>query len=167
MPFGYDHKYVYSHIGYNLKITDLQAAVGLAQLEKLPGFIAKRRQNFKILYKGLKKYEDFLMLPIANANSNPSWFGFPILIKNDAPFTRREIVAYLEKNLIATRMLFAGNLIKQPAYKKNIRYRIQGSLKNTDLVMNNLFWIGVYPGLNRQMLDYEISKFDYFMKSFV
>lgn len=164
LPFGYDHKYIYSHIGYNLKVTDMQAAVGVAQLKKLPKFIEKRKENFRILYDGLKKYEKYFILPQATENSEPSWFGFPILIKEDAPFMRDKIVDYLEENKIATRMLFGGNLIKQPAYQE-IKYRIYGTLQNTDLVMNNLFWIGVYPGLTEEMIGFVISRFRKFLKT--
>jgi CDP-6-deoxy-D-xylo-4-hexulose-3-dehydrase len=156
LPQGYDHKYVYSHIGYNLKVTDMQAAVGVKQLKKLPGFIDRRKENFTILYQGLKKNDAHLILPLATANSDPSWFGFPILVKNNAPYSRDEIVNYLEKNHIATRMLFGGNLIKQPAYS-NMNYRQVGTLENTDLVMKNLFWIGVYPGLTGEMLQYTLD----------
>lgn len=162
LPIGYDHKYVYSHIGYNLKVTDMQAAVGVAQLKKLPQFIKAREGNFAYLHNHLKKYERYFVLPKATANSEPSWFGFPILVKEDAPFARNDIVNYLEKNKIATRMLFGGNLTKQPAYE-NAKYRISGSLKNTDLIMNNLFWIGVYPGINRKMLEYISEKFRNFL----
>ncbi|MCX5699372.1 MAG: lipopolysaccharide biosynthesis protein RfbH [Candidatus Omnitrophica bacterium] len=153
LPYGYDHKYVYSHIGYNLKVTDMQAAIGCAQLKKLPGFIDARKRNFCFLKKHFKKYEDYLILPVPTEGSDPSWFGFPILVRESAPFTRNDLVNYLEQNKIATRMLFGGNLTKQPAYK-NVKYRIFEDLRNTDLVMNNLFWIGVYPGLNRYMLTY-------------
>jgi CDP-6-deoxy-D-xylo-4-hexulose-3-dehydrase len=125
LPYGYDHKYIYSHIGYNLKLTDMQAAIGVEQLKKLPAFVNARRHNFNVLYDGLKKYEKYFILPNASKNSLPSWFGFPILVKNDAPFTREQIVTYLENNKISTRMLFGGNLIKQPAYE-NIKYRIAG-----------------------------------------
>ena len=163
LPFGYDHKYIYSHIGYNLKITDMQAAIGVAQLKKLPYFIKTRRKNFDYLYKSLKKYEKYFILPKPEKNSQPCWFGFPLLVKKDAPFTRNEIVQYLENNKITTRMLFGGNLIKQPAYQ-NVKCRIFNSLKNTDLVMNNLFWIGVYPGLNKEMLDYMVESFKEFLK---
>lgn len=162
LPFGYDHKYVYSHIGYNLKITDMQAAVGVAQLEKLPKFIQKRRANFKTLFNNLKRYERYFILPQATRNSNPSWFGFPITIKDNASFTRDEIVKYLEQNKIVTRMLFGGNLTKQPAYQ-DIKYRVFDTLKNTDLVMNNLFWIGVYPGISNNMLKYILECFDKFL----
>ncbi len=163
MPFGYDHKYVYSHIGYNLKVTDMQAAIGVAQLDKLPKFIEARRKNFNYLYNFLKNYEEFFILPECLKNSEPSWFGFPILVKEDAPFTRNELVKYLEDNKIATRMLFGGNLTRQPAYK-NTKYRIFQDLKNTDLVMNNLFWLGVYPGLTKPMLFYIEKTFDNFFR---
>jgi len=153
LPYGYDHKYVYSHIGYNLKVTDMQAAVGVAQLKKLPGFIAARKKNFAFFMKHFKPYEKYLILPKTAQVADPSWFGFPILVKTDAAFTRSNLVNYLERNKIATRMLFGGNLTKQPAYK-DAKYRIYGSLRNTDIVMNNLFWIGVYPGLNYPRLNY-------------
>jgi CDP-6-deoxy-D-xylo-4-hexulose-3-dehydrase len=152
LPYGYDHKYVYSHIGYNFKVTDMQAAIGCAQLKKLPEFIKARKNNFKFLYKVFEKYNDYFILPQAEKYSQPSWFGFPLLVKDSAPFDRADIVNYLEDNKIATRMLFGGNLLKQPAYR-DIKYR-SGNLVNTDLVMNNLFWIGVYPGLTRSMLSY-------------
>jgi CDP-6-deoxy-D-xylo-4-hexulose-3-dehydrase len=163
LPFGYDHKYVYTHIGYNLKITDLQAAIGVAQLDKLPRFIEARRKNFTFLYNCLKDYKKFFILPQWLKNANPCWFGFSILVKDNAPFKRRDIVDFLEKHKIATRMLFGGNLLRQPAYK-NIKYRKIGDLKNTDLVMNNLFWIGVYPGLSYSMLSYMKDTMDNFFK---
>ncbi len=163
LPYGYDHKYVYSHIGYNLKATDMQAAIGVVQLDKLPKFMEARRKNFSLLYNHLKSYEDFFILPKWLKNTNPSWFGFPVLIKEDAPFTRNEIVEYLEGNKIATRMLFGGNLTRQPAYK-NAKYRVGVDLKNTDLVMNNLFWLGVYPGLSHSMLSYIMEAMDNFFK---
>ena len=162
LPKGYDHKYIYSHIGYNLKVTDMQAAIGVEQLKKLPDFIDKRKENFRFLYEGLKKFETVLLLPRPSPNSDPSWFGFPIFVKENSPFTRDEIVHYLEKQKIATRMLFGGNMIKQPAYS-GIKYRISGTLENTDLVMKNLFWIGVYPGLEREMLEYIVHSFDTFI----
>jgi CDP-6-deoxy-D-xylo-4-hexulose-3-dehydrase len=164
LPFGYDHKYIYSHIGYNLKVTDMQAAIGVAQLEKLPKFIETRKKNFAYLYSHLKKYEKHLLLPQATKNSEPSWFGFPILVKEDAPFKRADIVNYLEENKVATRMLFGGNLIKQPAYE-NIKYRVYRDLKNTDLVMNNLFWVGVYPGINKERLEYVVKTIKNFIES--
>jgi CDP-4-dehydro-6-deoxyglucose reductase, E1 len=162
LPVGYDHKYIYSHIGYNLKITDMQASIGVEQLKKLPSFIETRKKNFKFLSEKLGKYEKYFVLPQATRNSEPSWFGFPILIKEDAPFSRIDIVNYLEENKIATRMLFGGNLIKQPAYE-GIKCRIIDSLKNTDLVMNNLFWVGVYPGMTKEKLDYIIKIFTQYL----
>lgn len=162
LPHGYDHKYIYSHIGYNLKVTDMQAAVGVEQLKKLPSFIEKRIRNFLLLYERLGKYQDYMLLPKATENSEPSWFGFPILIKENAPFNRNDIVSNLEENMIATRMLFGGNLTKQPAYS-NIKYRIANSLENTDLVMNSLFWIGVYPGIAESEIRYIIKVFDDFI----
>jgi len=165
LPYGYDHKYVYSHIGYNLKVTDMQAAIGVAQLEKLPRFIAARKKNFVSFMKHFKKYEKYLILPETTKKSDSSWFGFPILVKESAPFTRNDMVNYLEQNKIATRMLFGGNLTKQPAYR-DVKYRISGNLINTDLVMNNLFWIGVYPGLSKEMLSYVCGKFEMFFKRF-
>jgi len=165
LPRGYDHKYVYSHIGYNLKVTDMQAAIGVAQLAKLPKFIKARKSNFKYIYKVFKQYEGYITLPKAEKCSEPSWFGFPVLVKESAPFTRSEIVNYLEKHRIATRALFGGNLIRQPAYK-DIKYKTYGNLKNTDLVMNNLFWIGVYPGIDRQRLRYIRDCFVNFFNGF-
>ena len=165
LPFGYDHKYVYSHIGYNLKITDMQAAVGVAQMEKLPLFIQKRKKNFSYLMHSLKKHEKYFILPAPARGASPSWFGFPILVKETAPFKRADIVNFLEDNKIATRMLFGGNLIKQPAYE-DVKYRVFDSLKNTDMVMNNLFWIGVYPGLNKRMLGYIVKTFDTFIRDY-
>jgi CDP-6-deoxy-D-xylo-4-hexulose-3-dehydrase len=164
LPLGYDHKYVYSHIGYNLKVTDMQAAVGCGQLGKLPGFIEARKINFKFLYKVFEKYSDYFMLPQAEEYSEPSWFGFPVLVKDSAPFNRTQIVNYLEDNKIATRMLFGGNLLKQPAYK-NIKHRVVGSLANTDLVMNNLFWLGVYSGISKEQLEFIVKIInDFFRK---
>ena len=161
LPFGYDHKYVYSHIGYNLKITDMQAAVGLGQLKKLEGFIEKRKENFRKLYDGLKQFENDLILPKATENSDPSWFGFPITIREDSNIKRYDLVRYLEKNKIMTRMLFGGNLTRQPAYEE-VEYRVVGELKNTDLIMNNTFFIGVYPGITDEMIDYIIKIFKNF-----
>jgi CDP-6-deoxy-D-xylo-4-hexulose-3-dehydrase len=164
LPPGYDHKYIYSHIGYNLKATDMQAAVGVEQLKKLPGFIHRRKENFTVLYQGLKKYENYFVLPEPTPNSEPSWFGFPIIVRSDAPFSRENIVKYLEERKIATRMLFGGNLLKQPAYKE-IQCRVAESLINTDYVMNNLFWIGVYPGLTKEMTDYVEQCFKEFISN--
>jgi CDP-6-deoxy-D-xylo-4-hexulose-3-dehydrase len=162
LPRGYDHKYIYSHVGYNLKITDIQAAIGVEQLRKLPGFIEKRKENFKTLYCDLKKYENYLVLPHATPHSDPSWFGFPILVRESAPFNREDIVRYLEDHKIATRMLFGGNLIKQPAYSE-MKYRSPYTLENTDSVMDNLFWIGVYPGLTKEMIRFMLATFGEFI----
>jgi len=156
LPFGYDHKYTYSHIGYNLKATDMQAAVGLAQLQKVAGFIETRRANFAYLHENLQDLQEYLILPQATPNSQPSWFGFPIAVRADAPFTRNQLVQLLESRKIATRLLFGGNLVRQPAYQ-NVSYRVAGPLENADFVMNQVFWIGVYPGLTRPMLDYVIE----------
>jgi len=153
LPFGYDHKYVYSHIGYNLKLTDLQAAIGMAQLKKLPMFIQKRKENHAALYRIFYQYEDYLILPAALPNSDPSWFAFVITVREDAGFTRDELSAFLEKNRIETRNLFSGNLLRHPAYE-NIEKRIVGDLSITDLVMNNTLFIGVYPGIGSAQLDW-------------
>lgn len=163
LPFGYDHKYIYSHLGYNLKMTDMQASVGLLQLAKLPGFIGKRRKNFELLYEGLKKYEQYLVLPKATENSDPSWFGFPLTVRVDAPFTRQQLVQYLEDRRIRTRLLFAGNILKQPAFQ-GVRHRVVGKLKNTGQIMERTFWIGVYPGLYQKEIEYVLSAFDEFMR---
>lgn len=160
LPQGYDHKYVYSHFGFNLKITDMQAAVGCAQLDKLDQIVAARRANYQMLYDGLKDVPG-LILPVAEANSNPSWFGFLIAVKEDAGFTRNELTGYLEQNKIQTRNLFAGNLIKHPCFDEMRQtgegYRIVGELKNTDFVMTNGFWIGVFPGMTKEMNQWMIK----------
>jgi CDP-6-deoxy-D-xylo-4-hexulose-3-dehydrase len=166
LPHGYDHKYIYSHIGYNLKVTDMQAAIGVAQLQKLPAFIEQRKKNFSRIFSALEKYSPFVVLPVALKDADPCWFGFPLLVRNDAPFSRLDIVSYLEDHKIATRMLFGGNLLKQPAYE-GIHHRVSGSLENTNDVMNNLFWVGVYPGLKPDMLAYMIAMFDTFFKKFL
>ena len=153
LPYGYDHKYIYSHVGYNLKVTDMQAAVGVAQMKKLPAFIQARKDNFRILYDALKPLEEFLILPEATPKSDPSWFGFLLTVRADAPFTRDELVQHLNAAKIGTRLLFAGNLTRQPAYKE-VNYRVIGELTQTDLVMNSTFWVGVYPGLTPPMLRY-------------
>ena len=153
LPCGYDHKYTYSHIGYNLKATDMQAALGASQIEKLLYFIERRKENFRILRAALEPYSDVLLLPEATPGSDPSWFGFPLGVRVNAPFTRDDLVGRLEKHRIGTRLLFAGNLVRQPAYE-GIDYRVIGDLKNTDFVMRNVLWVGVYPGLTRPMLDY-------------
>jgi CDP-6-deoxy-D-xylo-4-hexulose-3-dehydrase len=156
LPCGYDHKYTYSHIGYNLKATDMQAALGASQIEKLPQFIARRKENFRYLYSALKPLEDFLVLPEATPGSDPAWFGFPIAVREAAPFTREELIRVLDRNKIGTRLLFGGNLLRQPAYEE-CEHRVVGDLPNTDFVMSNVFWIGVYPGLTKQMLDFVAS----------
>ena len=160
LPQGYDHKYVYSHFGFNLKITDMQAAIGCAQLEKLDRIVAARRKNWARLHEGLKDLPQ-LILPEAEANSNPSWFGFLIAVKDDAGFTRNELTSFLENRKIQTRNLFSGNLIKHPAFdemrKSGEGYRVVGELKMTDFVMNNGFWIGVYPGMTEEMIDWMIT----------
>lgn len=160
LPLGYDHKYVYSHLGYNLKVTDMQAAIGCAQLEKMSSFIDARRKNWDRLREGLAELEDVLLLPEKEKNSKPSWFGFLITVKETDKFTRDELVAHLEANKIQTRMLFAGNLIKHPCFDEmrqtGTGYRVVGALTNTDRIMNNTFWIGVYPGMDKQKIDYMI-----------
>lgn len=153
LPCGYDHKYTYSHIGYNLKATDMQAALGVSQIAKLPEFIKSRKENFAYLRAALKEVEKFLILPDATLHSDPSWFGFPIGVREDAPFTRDDLTRVLENNKIGTRLLFAGNLVRQPAYQGS-EFRIIGDLSNTNFVMNNVFWVGVYPGLTKLMLDF-------------
>jgi len=156
LPHGYDHKYIFSHIGYNLKATDMQASVGVAQLKKLPLFIATRKRNYSRLRSGLQDLSEFFILPEATPKSDPSWFGFPILVRPSAPFSRAEVIHFLEKNKIDSRTLFGGNLVRQPAYR-NVQYRVVGDLSNSDLIMNQLFWIGVHPGLSDEMLDYVIE----------
>ena len=163
LPFGYDHKYTYSHLGYNMKITDMQAACGLAQLERLEQFIINRKENFDFLYKNLKHLEEFLILPEAEKNSNPSWFGFPLSLRKNNSFNRNELIKYLNENKIGTRLLFSGNLIKQP-YMKDVNFKVQGELKNTDFVMENTFWIGLYPGLSLRHFDYSCNKIKYYFK---
>ena len=151
LPCGYDHKYTYSHIGYNLKATDMQAALGVSQIAKLPYFIERRKENFSYLRAALKQVEKFIILPEASVHSDPSWFGFPIGVREDAPFKRDELTRALENNKIGTRLLFAGNLVRQPAYRDS-EFRVIGDLSNTNFVMNNVFWVGVYPGLTKPML---------------
>jgi CDP-6-deoxy-D-xylo-4-hexulose-3-dehydrase len=156
LPCGYDHKYTYSHVGYNLKATDMQAALGASQIAKLPEFIARRKRNFAYLHRAFEPLKDVLILPEATENADPSWFGFPIGVKADAPFTRNQLTGALEAAKIGTRLLFAGNLTRQPAYE-GLEFRVVGDLANTDFVMNNVFWIGVFPGLTREMLDYVVE----------
>jgi CDP-4-dehydro-6-deoxyglucose reductase, E1 len=156
LPHGYDHKYIYSHIGYNLKATDMQAAVGVAQLKKLPAFIAARKRNWQRLHDGLRDLEDVLILPRATAGADPSWFGFAISVRPEAPFSRAGLVRFLESRKIGTRLLFGGNLLRQPAYQ-HITHRVAGELTNTDFVMTQTFWLGVFPGLTDQMIDFVID----------
>lgn len=161
LPFGYDHKYVYSHFGFNLKATDMQAAIGCAQLDKLQYFIESRRNNWQFLRDGLSEFEEFFILPEATESSDPSWFGFLLTVRNGCKFTRDDIVHHLECNGIQTRMLFAGNLTKHPCFNEmrqnGIGYRIIGDLTVTDQIMQDTFWIGVYPGLNDSMMDFTLS----------
>lgn len=162
LPEGYDHKYTYSHLGYNLKITDMQAACALAQLEKAPAFIQKRKDNFKFLKQRLKSCEEFLQLPESTEGSDPSWFGFPITVKTTSPVSRLDLTTYLDQNKIGTRLLFAGNLTRQP-YMVDAEYRISGDLTHTDNVMNNTFWIGVQPALTEEMLDFVVTKIEAYL----
>jgi len=161
LPLGYDHKYVYSHFGYNLKVTDMQAAIGCAQLEKVPSFVQARRDNWKFLREALKDISEFFYLPEPAENSNPSWFGFLLTLKPEAPFTRIDIIKHLEENNIQTRLLFAGNLLKHPCFdtmrKTGEGYKVIGNLNHTDTIMNDTFWIGVYPGMTREMLNFMVD----------
>nr|WP_303852225.1 lipopolysaccharide biosynthesis protein RfbH [Seleniivibrio woodruffii] len=166
LPKGYDHKYVYSHFGFNLKISDMQAAVGLAQLEKFPHFIEKRKENFKLLKEALHGVEDQLILPKAAKDSDPSWFGFMMTLKDGVGFTRNELVEYLENNNIQTRNLFAGNMLRHPMFDSLINgvdYRVVGELKNTDKIMNDSFWVGVYPGMKKEAVYYIVDKIKGFL----
>lgn len=163
LPRGYDHKYTYSHLGYNLKITDMQAACGLAQLNKLPHFIERRKENFKYLKTNLEHLQEFIILPEATENSDPSWFGFPITMRENNKKSRHELQEYLDASKIGSRLLFAGNLTKQP-YFSDQKYRVVGGLENTDIIMNQTFWIGVYPGLNEEMLNFVIERMTKFFQ---
>lgn len=170
LPFGYDHKYVYSHFGYNLKVTDMQAAIGCAQLKKLPDFIAARKRNWNYLKEQLLELNEVFYLPEAIENSDPSWFGFLLTIKPNASFNRIDIINYLEKKNIQTRLLFAGNLLKHPCFnvmrESREGYRVVGMLKQTDIVMEQTFWIGVYPGMQKEMLQYMVEQIKSFVKTF-
>lgn len=161
LPPGYDHKYTYSHLGYNLKITDMQAACGLAQIDRAAGFIQSRKDNFAYLRDRLKSCEEFLILPEATEHSDPSWFGFPMTLKPEANIARVDLLTYLDQHKIGTRLLFAGNLVRQP-YMQGRNFRVSGELTNTDRVMNDTFWVGVYPGLDRAMLDFVVDKLEAF-----
>jgi len=163
LPKGYDHKYVYSHLGFNLKITDMQAAVGLAQMDHLDDFIAARKRNFDRLHAGMKPLEPFFILPEATPNSDPSWFGFPLTLRADAPFSREALLQHLNVRKIGTRLLFGGNLVRQP-YMKGRDYRISGSLTNADIVVERTFWLGVYPGLGAEHIDHILSSLDEFCR---
>ena len=162
LPDGYDHKYTYSHLGYNLKISDMQAACGLAQLDRADDFIQARRNNYAFLKERLKDCREFVSLPEPTANSNPSWFGFPITLKENCPVTRLDLLTYLDQNKVGTRLLFAGNLVRQP-YMAGVQYRISGDLTNTDDVMNNTFWIGVQPSLTHEMLEFAARKIETYL----
>ena len=161
LPQGYDHKYTYSHLGYNLKVSDMQAACGLAQLKRLPEFVKKRNSNFDYLSNRLSTLIDFIELTEPTENSTPSWFGFPITIKKEANVDRRDLIQYLDQNKIGTRLLFSGNLIKQP-YFREIKYRISGKLVNTDIIMNQTLWLGIYPGIGRSQLDFVAERMEFF-----
>jgi CDP-6-deoxy-D-xylo-4-hexulose-3-dehydrase len=162
LPYGYDHKYVYSHLGYNLKATDMQAAIGCAQLKRLDDFVAARKRNHARLLEALRPYEDRLVLPIAPPNTDPSWFAFVITVREDAGFTRADLTGYLEANRIETRGLFSGNLLRHPAFE-SIERRVVGDLSNTDIVMERTFFVGVYPGIDDARMDYVIDVFRRFM----
>ncbi len=162
LPEGYDHKYTYSHIGFNLKITDMQAACGLAQLAKAEAFIQKRKENFACLKNRLGSCEEFLILPKSTEGSDPSWFGFPITLKENAPVSRVDLLTYLDQNKIGTRLLFAGNLTRQPSMLEK-KFRVSGELTNTDVVMNNTFWVGLHPALSQEMLEYIATKIENFL----
>lgn len=164
LPVGYDHKYVYSHIGYNLKVTDMQAAIGVEQLKKLDGFIARRKENFNLWTEGFKQWDDKFILPYAIEGSDPAWFAYPITVKDDAGFTRTELTDFLANNLVETRNLFGGNLLRQPAYE-NIEKRVVGELPVTDEIMNQTFFLGTYPGLTKEQIDYSLSVVANFLES--
>jgi CDP-6-deoxy-D-xylo-4-hexulose-3-dehydrase len=162
LPSGYDHKYTYSHLGYNLKITDMQAACGLAQLQKIDSFVTQRKQNFAFLLERLGRCEEFLMLPHATEHSDPSWFGFPLTLRSASPVNRVDLLTYLDQEKVGTRLLFAGNLTRQP-YMRGRNYHVHGELKNSDRIMADTFWIGIHPALTQNMLDYSASKIEAFL----
>lgn len=167
LPFGYDHKYIYSQIGYNVKLTDMQAAIGLAQLKKLPRFIAKRKANYQRLLQGLKKYGKHFLFSEVEKEGDPCWFGFMIVVRDGAPFAKLDLVKYLEERKIATRSLFAGNLLKHPAYLGRKDIRVVDKLTNSDKIMRDGFWIGVYPGITEEMIEYVLQTFDAFMHTHI
>ena len=162
LPYGYDHKYTYSHVGYNLKLTDMQAAVGVAQLDKLAGFGDARRHNWRTLRSALAGFEDVLVLPRATDGADPSWFGFALAVRPGAPFTRSALLAQLERCRVSTRLLFGGNLMRQPAYR-GVDYRVVGDLQVSDLAADSAFWLGVYPGITAAMLDHVIGSLHDFL----
>jgi CDP-6-deoxy-D-xylo-4-hexulose-3-dehydrase len=164
LPIGYDHKYVYSHIGYNLKVTDMQAAIGVEQLKKLPTFCNKRKENFKMWIEGFSKWTDKFILPQATPGSDPAWFAFPVTVRENAGFTRTELTNFLDAKKVETRNLFAGNLLRQPAYI-GIKYRTESNLQNTETVMNNTFFLGTFPGLEKEQINYTIEIIDQFIAS--
>jgi len=163
LPKGYDHKYIYSHAGYNMKITDMQAACGLAQISRVKNFIKNRRHNFKYIFDQLKSCEEYLILPEATENSDPSWFGFPITLRDNLPFTRNQLLRHLDEKKIGFRLLFSGNVTKQP-YMLEKKFRVAGNLTNTSTIMNNTFWIGLYPGLEQKELDFVVDEIKIFLK---
>ncbi len=165
LPFGYDHKFIYSQIGFNLKLTDFQASIGVAQLKKLPAFIKKRKENFRKLYEFFKRYQRYFILMKTTKKEDPCWFGFPVIVKQNAPFSRNELTEYLEANLIGTRNVFAGNLLKHPAYK-DLKYKTIGKIVNADKVMDGAFWIGVFPGIDEVRLDYIKNKLEHFLSKY-
>ena len=165
LPRGYDHKYIYSHIGYNMKMTDMQSSIGLAQLGKIKRFVKKRNENHTLLTEKFKAFEKYFILPKATLNSNPSWFGFVLTVKKSSPFTRGELIKHLEEHKVASRFLFAGEISKQPAYK-NIKFKKPVSLKNSKLVMNNTFWIGCYPAINKYIIQYIVKVFNDFLRQY-
>lgn len=166
LPEGYDHKYVYSHLGYNLKVTDMQAAIGLSQLNKLDSFIEARKANHQKITEKLREFEEYLILPEATPNSDPSWFGYVITVREEAQFTRDELTGYLEEHKIGTRLLFAGNILRQPCFtEENYEYRVVGTLDNTDRIMNGTFWIGTWPGIDDDCIDYIYNVFKNFISN--
>ena len=162
MPKGYDHKYTYTNLGYNLKMSDMQAAVGLAQIKKAEDFHKRREENFKVLYKEFKKFKKIFILPKITKKSQPSWFGFPLTLKKSVKFSREEITQYLNSYSVGTRLFFAGNLIRQP-YMKNYKYKVVGDLKNSNIIMERTFWVGLYPGLEKKHLTYITKKIENFL----